>query len=481
MRTHRFFGATAREALARVKASLGEDAVILRNRRIDGGVEILATADGGWAGDDDEGFESVAPRATGIAVPPRGPAKDARPPAMSTVSFERYAQERRRPAEERTAAHAPRQAASRAAHHASNPADPRAATHATATPPAPERAAAMPDPVAPLRVEGHGEQALAEANQHLVEELRRMRSYISQQFSALSWVDGVRRSPVQAQLLRRLIAAGFSARLSRLLVSRVPADYDDDEALVWLHSALARNLRCGSSTAGPLAEGGVFGLVGPTGVGKTTTTAKIAARFALRHGVQSVGLVTMDAYRIAAQDQLRAFGQLIGVPVLAAHDAEELGRHLATLADRRLVLVDTAGVGQRDQRVATSLETLAVNGVRPLLVLAATAQEGAIEEVIDAYHAREAAGVVLSKIDEAPRLGGAIDALVRHRLQLLGVADGQRVPEDWQEPDAAGLVATALEPRVHDDFVLDDTELTMLMQRIDGIGDAQSEREAAHA
>src|SRR5690606_36888904 len=121
------------------------------------------------------------------------------------------------------------------------------------------------------------------------------------------------------------------------------------------------------------------------------------------------------------------------------------------------------------------------HGVRPLLVLAATAPEGAIEEVIDAYHAREAAGVVLSKNDEAPRLGGAIDALVRHRLQLLGVADGQRVPEDWQEPDAAGLVATALAPRVHDDFVLDDTDLTMLMQRIDGIGDAQSKREAAHA
>lgn len=472
MRTHRFFGATAREALARVKASLGEDAVILRNRRIDGGVEILATADGAWTGGD-ERFESVAPRSAGIAVPPRGAAKDARPPAMSTVSFERYAQERRRPVED-PAADTRRQAPGHTAI--------QAATSAPATPPRPERAAAsVAGEVAALRAEGHGEQATAEANQHLVEELRRMRSYISQQFSALSWVDGVRRSPVQAQLLRRLIAAGFSARLSRLLVSRVPADYDDDEALVWLHSALARNLRCGSSTAGPLAEGGVFGLVGPTGVGKTTTTAKIAARFALRHGVQSVGLVTMDAYRIAAQDQLRAFGQLIGVPVLAAHDAEELGRHLATLADRRLVLVDTAGVGQRDQRVATSLETLAVNGVRPLLVLAATAQEGAIEEVIDAYHAREAAGVVLSKIDEAPRLGGAIDALVRHRLQLLGVADGQRVPEDWQEPDAAGLVATALEPRVHDDFVLDDTELTMLMQRIDGIGDAQSEREAAHA
>src|SRR5690606_4995028 len=144
-------------------------------------------------------------------------------------------------------------------------------------------------------------------------------------------------------------------------------------------------------------------------------------------GVQSVGLVTMDAYRIAAQDQLRAFGQLIGVPVLAAHDADELRHHLATLADRRLVLVDTAGVGQRDERVGATLEMLAGCGVQPLLVLAATAQEGALEEVVSAYHGREAAGVVLSKIDEAPRLGGAIDALVRHRLRLVGVADGQRV------------------------------------------------------
>src|SRR5690606_27458168 len=232
---------------------------------------------------------------------------------------------------------------------------------------------------------------------------------------------------------------------------------------------------------GPLAEGGVFALVGPTGVGKTTTAAKIAARFALRHGVQPVGLITMDADRIAAQDQLRAFGQLIGLPVLAAHDAEELRGHLADIAARRLVLVDTAGVGQRDERVAATLEMLAGNGVRPLLVLAATAQEGALEEVITAYRGREAAGVVLSKIDEAPRLGGAIDALVRHRLRVVGVAAGQRVPEDWHEPDGAGLVATALEPRVHDDFVLDDTELTMLMQRIDGVGTDGAAREVLHA
>src|SRR5690606_37543213 len=189
---------------------------------------------------------------------------------------------------------------------------------------------------------------------------------------------------------------------------------------------------------GPLAEGGVFALVGPTGVGKTTTAAKIAARFALRHGVQSVGLITMDAYRIAAQDQLRAFGQLIGLPVLAAHDAEELRGHLAALADRRLVLRDTAGGGRRDERVAATLEMLAGNGGRPLLVLAATAQEGALEEVITAYRGRDPAGVVLAKIDEAHRLGGAIDALDRHRLRVVGVDDGPGEPEQLQEPDAAG-------------------------------------------
>lgn len=457
MRTQRFFGATAREALARVKASLGEDAVILRNRRVDGGVEILATTDTDWSQDEALAPNGPARHTSPDALSPaRGTAaagsrKAARPPEMSTVSFERYAQERNRPGQ------------------------------APSIEDAPQSAGPQPAPVAPLRMDGHGEQATAQANQHLVDELRRMRAYISQQFSALSWVDGVRRSPVQAQLLRLLIGAGFSARLSRLLVSRVPGDYDDDEALVWLHAALSRNLRCAAWTDGPLADGGVFAMVGPTGVGKTTTTAKIAARFALRHGVQSVGLITMDAYRIAAQDQLRAFGQLIGVPVLAAHDADELGRHLATLADRRLVLVDTAGVGQRDERVAANLDMLAGKGVRPLLVLAATAQEGALEEVIEAYRGREAAGVVLSKIDEAPRLGGAIDALVRHRLQVVGMADGQRVPEDWHEADAAALVATALEPRMHDDFVLDDTELTMLMQRIDGMGADAPAREALHA
>lgn len=468
MNVQRFFGTTTREALAQVRARLGDDALILRNRSVDGGIEILA------ASGDDLGADSVA---TGNAPPPASPhaAQDAPdagrrpapttprrraaapvPPAMSTLSFENYARQRASGRGVDSIAGGLREA------------------------PANRVGMAGADDPAPLRLDGHGEQATVQASQHLVDELRLMRSYISQQFSALSWVDGVRRTPVQAALLRRLIAAGFSARLSRLLVSRLPADHDDDEALVWLHAALARNLRCNAWPAGIPADGGVFALVGPTGVGKTTTAAKIAAHFALRHGIESVGLVTMDAYRIAARDQLEAFGRLIGLPVLAARDAGELRRHLDTLADRPLVLVDTAGIGQRDERVGGTIEGLAENGVQRLLVLAASAQEDALEEVIEAYRGRDAAGIVLSKVDETPRLGGALDALVRHRLPLVGVADGQRVPEDWHGPDAASLVATALEPRVHDDFLLDDTELVMLMQRIDGIGNDPSRSGAAH-
>lgn len=476
MKTQRFFGTSAREALARVKASLGEDAIILRNRKTAGGVEILAAADTDWtepepaAQDREPGSGATGAQPRDVPVQADGSvhiaaAAAAAPPAMSTIEFQRFAAERQA-----------QLAAGRAG------AAPAAAQVASTLPVATEpRPCASVGSSVGVSNQQPASARLAIDNHAVRDELRRMRSFISQQFSALSWVDGVRRSPVQAQLLRRLITAGFSARLSRLLVTRVPADYDDDEALVWLHAALARNVRCANWIGGPFAAGGVYALVGPTGVGKTTTAAKIAAHFALRHGAEAVGLVTMDTYRVAAQHQLETFGGLIGVPVLSARDSDELARHLEALADRRLVLVDTAGISQRDDRVASALDVLAIRGVQSLLVLAASAQDSAIEEIIDAYRGREAAGVVLSKVDEAPRLGGVIDAVVRHRLQISGVADGQRVPEDWHEGDAASLVASALEPRVTDDFLLDDTELTMLMQRIDSVVLDRPSRQALHA
>jgi len=297
----------------------------------------------------------------------------------------------------------------------------------------------------------------------VLSELREMRSFIAEQLNAMAWFDGVRRSPVQSTLLRRMMSAGFSPGLARLIVSRVPADCAEDQASSFMTRALAHNLPCDPGND-LLDKGGIFALVGPTGVGKTTSTAKIAARFALKHGSQSVGLVTVDAYRIGGQDQLRSYGRMLGVPVHVAHDAATLADFLHLYMNKKLVLIDTAGVAQRDERVDELLASLSSSVVRKLVVLNAASQAETIDEVVGAYRAGQAAGVVLSKIDEAVKLGGALDCVIRHRLKLVGVANGQRVPEDWIAPDPAGLVAAAFAARSAPTFDIEERELALVFQ-----------------
>ena len=165
----------------------------------------------------------------------------------------------------------------------------------------------------------------------------------------------------------------------------------------------------------------------------------------LRHGPRSLALITADVYRIGAQEQLRAFGRMLGVPVQVAQDREVLQRLLKEHEGCRLVLIDTAGIGQRDDRVGQLTSALEVSQVRRVLVMNAAAQPGSLEEVLGAFGARDTAGVLLSKVDEAVGLGACLDALVRHRLPLLGYADGQRVPEDYHAVNFGRLVEMALD------------------------------------
>ena len=191
-------------------------------------------------------------------------------------------------------------------------------------------------------------------------------------------------------------------------------------------------------------QGGVFALTGPTGVGKTTTVAKIAAQYAMQHGASQVALITADVYRIGAQEQLRSFGQMLGVPVHVAHDRAALKELLGLFGDRKLVLIDTAGVSQRDTRVGQLLAALDLDPIQRVVVLNAGMQAASLQDVASAYRAQECAGVLLSKTDEAVQLGSAIDCLVRNRLRLLGFANGQRVPEDFHAPDFEYLVECAM-------------------------------------
>lgn len=518
MNVKRFFGRTNKDALAKLRAEFGADAIVLRNRAVDGGVEILAMPDStrtapglpAPAASGEEAAARVAPRADSGANPLSGPG--AALPEMNTLSFQQYVRDRlaRRAAEaERATDDAPPSAF----HEAEAVAQPRrtapqaggdgtrrsapagvrtsnargAAMQATTpdwrydrdglrTSPA-ASSGAQSAPVTPAAVAaalGDARESITEAVQSSVlGELRQMKDFIAGQLEGLAWFEGTRRQPVRSRLLRSLMTAGLSPALSRALVSRLPDGCTDDLAHAWVRKALIRNLRTDPSGA-MIESGGVFAVVGPTGVGKTTSTAKIAARFALRHGTQSIGLVTVDAYRVGGQDQLRSFGRMLGVPVHVAHDAPSLQDFLQLYQNKKLVLIDTAGISQRDERVDELLDSLAGEGIGKLLVVNAASQVETLEEVVHAYRGNEAAGMIISKLDEAVRPGAALDCAIRHKIRVVGLADGQRVPEDWHWAEPRALVEKALSVPPSPAFEFDEEMLGMLFASAAGAGGGRS-------
>jgi flagellar biosynthesis protein FlhF len=293
----------------------------------------------------------------------------------------------------------------------------------------------------------------------MMTELRSMRGLIEQRFGALAFMEKLQRQPRQAHLSQRLLDGGFSPALIRKLAESLPADGDETS---WAAGILERNLATGEREL-PLEEvGGVYALIGSTGVGKTTSTAKLAAAFATRHGAANLGLITLDAYRVAAHEQLRAYGRILGVPVHTAHDRASLEDLLELLAGKKMVLIDTAGMASRDSRTRELLDMLSHRSIQRLLVVNASAQGETIEDQLAAYNAGGCRGVVLSKIDEAVKLGPALDAMIRHKLRVLAVANGQRVPEDWHRLSANALVQRALKNVAAPAWRLDDSDVSLI-------------------
>ena len=303
------------------------------------------------------------------------------------------------------------------------------------------------DPVPPARPASRraaAPEAAPDAREQsdMMNEIRAMKGLIEERFGALAFMERLQKSPKQAQLTTRLLDCGFSPALIRKLVDSLGDEVVDE--LAWAGEVLQRNLITGEADAALEDQGGVYALVGSTGVGKTTSTAKLAAAFATRHGAANLGLITLDAYRLGAHEQLRAYGRILGVPVHTAHDRVALEDLLDLLSAKKMILIDTAGLAQRDTRTRELLEMLSHPSVQRLLVVNAAQQGETIEDVLVAYKAAQAKGIVLSKLDEAVKLGPALDALIRHRLKVVAVANGQRVPEDWHRLTAQALMHRAL-------------------------------------
>ena len=261
------------------------------------------------------------------------------------------------------------------------------------------------------------------------EEMRSIRSLLEAQLGRLLWDEQSRQSPATAMLLQNFTQLGLDPDIARQLATRAATDHPVGGWLAGLRT-LVEQLPV--ATCDVVADGGVYAVIGATGVGKTTSIAKLAARAAQQYGPDAVGLVTTDTFRVAAREQLETFGQIMGVTVTSASNTQSLAEALGAMERRKLVLVDTAGMSQRDPRLPEQLAqlTAADTGVTTLLALPATASSGTMQEIVDVFRTAKPAGCILTKTDEATSLGGALSVLIRSGLPLAYVANGQRVPED---------------------------------------------------
>ena len=329
----------------------------------------------------------------------------------------------------------------------------------------------IPEPVAAPVLSASAAPVMAE-QQGILSEIKSMRNMMQEQFACLSWSDMQNRDPQRAKTLRSLLNAGFSTMLSRQLIEKMPADAD----ISWVRQVLGNNLRVATQEEDVVVRGGVVALIGPTGVGKTTPTAKLAARAVVRYGADKVALITTDSYRVGAHEQLRIYGKILGVEVQAVRDTEDLRLTLSALKRKHLVLIDTMGLGQRDSRVAAQTEMFNATGVQRLLLLNATSGGETLDDVVQKYHDTGVIGCIPTKLDEAGSLGAVLDVAVRHKLTLHYITSGQRVPEDLYEVNLEYLLHRTFKeiPKVTP-FTLQELEFPALMA---GLGSASQAREA---
>lgn len=471
MSIRKFFAPTARQALKEIRDELGPDAMILSNRKTESGVEIIALAHDEIANLTGQAVAQKADFGGGITADEwaRSVVDDHAPAVARKTSLPRemFVQKPQAPQQERIAPQLkqpvqaqPRNEAPAAARQPGKLPQP-VAQQPSANPVAEQMGAtpAQPAPsVAPALV--------AQVQEMLVKEIKSMGSMLQQQISAMHWGDVQQRDPQRTTLLRRMLSAGFSTVLARQMLDRMPANGAQGES--WIKQVLKRNLLVAGEANDIVAKGGVYALIGPTGVGKTTTTAKLAARAVVRYGADKVALLTTDSYRIAAYEQLKIYGKILGVAVHAVKDADDLRLTLSALRHKHLVLIDTVGMGQRDERVTDQAEMFEAAGVQCLLMMNATSSGDTLEDVVRMYHNDKVIGCIATKLDEAASYGAVLDVAVRHRLVMHYMANGQRVPEDLHAINLDYMLHRAFKPLEEKaPFTLCDLDLPVVMSSAD--------------
>ncbi len=491
MKIKRFFAEDIRQAMRMVKEELGADAVIMSNRSVDGGVEIVAARDF-----DEQLIQSKLQKQAAEQQQP--PARSNRFPndydtsagsgnretrKVELPDFEAeknrlhvLTSQRKQSADGFVPERAPVRPQQRFTGSDSSaslggrsnrfPTDPDTSTvHGgrrnideyvgyaekvhlrgnleTVT-------AKVSKPVAPIRKENPApiikaaEKQSSAADNLLLEmskELKSLRSAMDSKLSNVSWGGVAQANPVRAELLQRLAGMSISKKLSVKIANRFANHTDPELVFSQAQELLAKVLPVADDDL--LQHGGIAALVGPTGVGKTTTIAKLAAKFILKHGPRQVALITTDNYRIGAHEQLNTYGRILDVPVRVASSAAELRNLINGFADKRLILIDTAGMSQRGMKLVEQINTLQQSGqpIRSYLVMSAATEYKAMNEIIKAFQVFEPQASILTKLDEAATIGSAVSSIIENNLPLSFIADGQQVPEDMHSPCARTLIA----------------------------------------
>ncbi|MGB4497062.1 MAG: flagellar biosynthesis protein FlhF [Methylococcaceae bacterium] len=296
----------------------------------------------------------------------------------------------------------------------------------------------------------------------VTKELKSLRNTMDSKLSSINFARHAQNpnsTPIRSELLQKLARMSVSKKLSIKIANRFASHTNFDFVFTQAQELLAKVLPITDDNL--LETGGVVALVGPTGVGKTTSVAKIAAQFTLKHGANQVALITTDNYRIAAHEQLNTYGRILNIPVKIASSAEELKHLIQGFSDKKLVLIDTAGMSQRDMKLIEQINTLKENDlhIKSYLVMSAATEYKAMNEIIDAFHIFKPQAAILTKLDEAATIGSALSSLIEHNLALSFITNGQQVPEDMRHPIARDLIAQCVtELEIEDDDYEENNE-----------------------
>ncbi len=462
MRIKRTFAPTMRDALQLVKQEQGPDAVILGNNKVAGGVEILSAID----------FDEVAVAEIAAAAPAsrrvpsrRVPETAAAPAAVNTdVASDTWVGSilndgRKEPILGPVAGERVRAAVTnikpKPALSASDPVvkaaiarsrnKPKQAVRSKAKTPAPKNAIAKKPVARRPQKPAIRQPAAAPVIDEVKIELQNLRDLMESQLSVLQWDRFSQKHPVRTVLLNLMSEMGLGVDVCETVMSHLN-QLSDDPHKVW-QQMLGVIARCiPISRHDVLADGGRIALVGSTGVGKTTTIAKLAARFVQAHGKRSVAMISTDQFRVGAQEHLQHYARLLEIPLLMAGNSEELCDRLGMLSDKKLVLIDTAGMSQRDLRLSEQFHRLQLGSpeIKPYLVLSANTQLAALNQTIENFSKVKLAGAIITKLDEAASLGGILSASIRHQLALTYCGTGQKVPADLEPAKSHRLISKAV-------------------------------------